>query len=136
MDVLAQLSQEHASLRAHLEGAEAAAQRRDAAALAASLDAARSALTDALDAHIAVEEAQVFTAVGEVAGAAIVAQFSQEHREIRGLRDDILARLARGEAPFELVSRLCEAILDHQEREDAMLFPLAREALAGNAAQR
>lgn len=129
MDVLTQLSHEHDDLRALLAPIESAAEARDAAALTASLSAARLALTDDLDAHIAIEEASVFSAIAERLGDGLVATFFDEHAEIKGIRDAIYARLARGEAPFESSLRLCELIQEHQEREDLMLFPSAREML-------
>jgi hemerythrin-like domain-containing protein len=131
MDVLERLSHEHELLRAHLERIESAAERRDAGALAASLEAARSTLTEELDAHIRVEEVEPFTAVTEILGAEVVARFRNEHREIRAPRDNLFASLARGETPFEPALCLRDAILAHQEREDMMLFPCARAALAG-----
>lgn len=133
MDVLTRLSQEHESLRAHLERIESAAERRDAGALVASLESARTALTEELDAHITSEEAEAFSAIGETLGAGLVAPFYEEHGEIRALRDDLYARLARGEAPFEPALHLLGIIMAHQEREDMMLFPSAREALTGKA---
>jgi hemerythrin-like domain-containing protein len=133
MDVLTQLSHEHEILRTHLERVESAAERRDADTLAAELEAARSALTEDLDPHIAVEEAEAFTAIAETLGDNFVAQFYKEHGEIRALRDDLYASLARGETPFESALCLRDVILAHQEREDMMLFPSAREAQAGNS---
>jgi hemerythrin-like domain-containing protein len=127
MDELTQLSHEHDDLRALLAPIQSAAEARDAAALTASLSAARVALTDDLDAHIATEEARVFSAIAGTLGNGLVAAFYDEHAEIKGIRDAIYARLARGEAPYEPSLRLCELIQEHQQREDLMLFPSARE---------
>lgn len=135
MDIYTRLSDEHEGLRAHLERIESAAQTRSAAALSASLDAAHVALTDDLDAHIAIEEAEAFSAIAETLGEGLVTPFTDEHVEIRALRDQIYSLLARGEAPYEPSLRLCELILAHQQREDLMLFPSAREALAGEGAR-
>lgn len=130
MDTLSRLSHEHDELRAHLEPIESAAQAQDAPVLAALLRAAQNALTAELDAHIGVEETEVFSAITETMGDGLVAPFRDEHVEIRAVRDDIYAWLARGEAPYALSLRLCDLILAHQAREDLMLFPSAREALA------
>ena len=129
MDVLAQLTHEHQDLSTYIERIQTAAEARDAAALTAHLEAARAALTDELDAHIAVEEAQVFAAAGDALGEGLVAPFYEEHVEIRSLRDEVFAVLARGGAPFEPSLSLCELILAHQQREDMMLFPSARDAV-------
>lgn len=128
MDVITRLSDEHDALRAHLEQIQAAAESGDADALCASLDAARAALTDELDTHIAVEEAEVFASTAESLGEGLLQPFYEEHVEIRQARDQIYAQLARGAAPFDASLRLCELVLAHQQREDLMLFPSAREA--------
>lgn len=130
MDTLTRLSHEHDDLRARLEPIESAAQAQDAPALAALLRAAQDTLTAELDAHIATEEVEVFSAIAGTMGDGLVAPFRDEHVEIRAVRDDIYAWLARGAAPYALSLRLCDLILAHQTREDLMLFPSAREALA------
>lgn len=127
MDVLARLTSEHNTLRTLLERIQATAVARDSAALAASLGTAYTALTDELDTHIAVEEAEVFAAIAEPLGEGIVQPFSEEHVEIRRLRDRVYAQLARGEAPYDASLDLCELIFAHQQREDLMLFPSARQ---------
>lgn len=129
MDTLAQLTQEHGALRILLERIEAAAEARDAVALSASLQAARTALTADLDAHILVEEAEAFSPIAETLDAGLVAPFYEEHVQIRATRDDVYARLEHDEAPYEQTLRLCDLILAHQQREDLMLFPSAREAV-------
>ena len=129
MDILAQLTQEHAALRTLLEPIEAAADARDAAALAASLDGARDALTTELDAHITVEEMEAFAPIAESLSSGLVAPFYEDHVEIRATRDELYAQLARGEAPYAQALRLCDLILTHQQREDNVLFPSARESV-------
>ena len=129
MDVLTQLSQEHDALRTHLERIESAAAARNVEELSACLHAASKALNDELDAHIATEEAEAFSAIAATLGDGLLTPFYDEHVEIRALRDEIYVRLARGQAPFDLCLRLCELILAHQQREDVMLFPSAREAM-------
>jgi hemerythrin-like domain-containing protein len=129
MEVLTRLSAEHETLRALLEGIASAAEAQDSAALTSRLETARAALTDDLDAHIAVEEAEAFAAISQTLGEDLVLPFCEEHVEIRALRDEIYERLARGEAPYGSSLRLCDLILAHQQREDMMLFPSAREAL-------
>lgn len=129
MDVLTRLSAEHETLSAYLERIQSAAEARDAATLSTGLEAARAALTDELDAHIAIEESEAFSAIAETLGEGLVAPFYAEHIEVRRLRDDIYTQLAGGKAPYEQALHLCELILAHQQREDLMLFPSAREAI-------
>jgi len=78
MAVLTQLSREHESLRTHIERTESAADTRDTGALLACLAAARAALTDELDAHMAVEETEAFSAISEGLGEDLVAPFYQK----------------------------------------------------------
>lgn len=129
MDILTQLSSEHEQLRAHLERIQAAAEARDDEALRAALRAAHMALTDELDHHIAQEEAEVFAAVSEALGEGLLEPFREEHVEVRVLRDEALTAAERGEAPHAVARRLCELLLDHQQREDMMLFPSARDSI-------
>jgi hypothetical protein len=55
--------------------------------------------------------------------------FREEHIEACVLRDDELVAIARVGAPHDPVLGPCDLILDHQRREDLMLFASAREAL-------
>ncbi len=126
MDVLTQLSADHEHLSAHLARIKSAAEVGDGSALIASIEAARSALTMELDAHIAIEEGEAFPAIAHVLGEELVSVFRQEHVDIRALREETLTGAARGAVPRSSCLRLCELILDHQQREDLMLFPSAR----------
>jgi hemerythrin-like domain-containing protein len=123
MDTLTRLSGEHAQLHAHLERIQRAAEGRNDEALRAALNAARELLTDGLDTHIALEEAEVFAIIEEVLGEDVVESFREEHGEARVLRDDVLAALDHGEAPHGAALELCTLILTHQQREDLVLFP-------------
>lgn len=129
MDVLTRLSAEHDTLRMLLEDIATAAEARDSAALSTRLEAAHAALSDELDTHIAIEEAEAFAAISQALGEDLILPFCEDHVEIRSLRDEVYTCLARGETPYEPSLRLCELILAHQQREDMMLFPSAREAL-------
>ena len=95
--------------------------------LLAKLLAGRVALTEELDAHIALEENVAFSIIGQVIGEEIVAPFRTEHTEIRELRDAVLAQADSGCAPFNLCLQLCSVIQAHMQREDLMLFPSAAE---------
>jgi hypothetical protein len=87
------------------------------------------ALAAALDERIALEEARVFPAVATTIGDGLVDPFIAEHREIRAVRDELFAQASAGALYPGLCLRLCELILEHQQREDLMLFPSARAAL-------
>jgi hypothetical protein len=130
MDVLAQLAGEHEHLRIYLERIQAAAEAHDDEALQATLHTAHAALTEELDSHMALEEVEAFLAIGEALGEKVLEPFREEHIEVRVLRDELLAALERGEAPHGTALRLCELILNHQQREDMMLFPSACAASA------
>lgn len=129
MDLLTQLSDEHSDLLVHITALQTAASQRDPEALVVSLATARPALTAALDEHIALEEERVFPAVAATIGEGLVDPFVTEHREIRALRDDVFAQADAGAISPSLCLHLCELILEHQQREDLMLFPSARTAL-------
>lgn len=129
MDVLARLSAEHETLGAHLARIHAAAAVHNDEALAVAIGHASTALAAGLDAHIAQEEDDIFGVITEVLGEGLVSPFREEHTEIRALRDEVLGAVERGRAPHAAALTLCELILDHQQREDRMLFPSAREAI-------
>ncbi len=129
MDVLTRLSDEHEALRAHLERIQIAAEARDDQALIEALRAAREVLTSELDAHIALEEG-AFHDVVEALGVGLFAPFHEEHIEIRRVRDGVITALENGAAPHTTALWLCELILGHQQREDLMLFPSAREVMS------
>ena len=130
MDVLARLSSEHDTLLPLIMGMQIAAEAGDNAVLVARLKAGRAALTEDLDAHIALEEDVAFALIGQAVGEAFVAPFRAEHIEIRVLRDEVLAGAEVGSVQVDLCLQLCDLILAHMQREDAMLFPSARNALA------
>jgi hemerythrin-like domain-containing protein len=129
MDVLTQLSGEHEHLRSYLERIQAAAEAHDDEALQAALHMAHAALTEELDSHIAREEAEAFPAIGEALGEELLEPFRDEHVEARVRRNEVLAAVERGETPYAAALTLCELILNHQQREDLVLFPSARQAI-------
>jgi hypothetical protein len=128
MDILERVYGEHHALRVHLEAIEAAAEADDDEALGAALQAARLALTEGLDTHILSEESELFGAITKSFGEEMVVPFREEHAEIRALRDEVISAAGRGAAAHTAALVLCELILDHQRREDLLLFPSAREA--------
>lgn len=129
MDVLTRLSGEHETLLPLVVEMQAAAEAGDSEALAARIRGGRVELTSELDAHIALEEDDAFAAIENAIGEEFVAPFRAEHTEIRALRDEMLARVDTGNVPFNLCLQFCELIQAHMQREDAMLFPSARNAL-------
>ena len=131
-DVLARLSEEHETLLPLIKDIETAAEARDMHLLLKNLANGREALTAELDAHIALEEDDAFALIEQAMGEGFVAPFRSEHREIRALRDQVLAGADAGRVPVSLCLQLCDLIQEHMQREDAMLFPSARNAIAQN----
>ena len=129
MDVLTRLSHEHEELLPIIVGIQEVTGAGDNAALVARLKAGQTALTDELDAHIALEEDVTFTLIEKALGEEFVALFRTEHTEIRTLRDDVVAGANAGIVPVGLCLQLCELIQAHMQREDTMLFPSAHNAL-------
>ncbi len=129
MDVLARLSSEHDTLLPLIVNIQAAAEAGDHATLVARLKAGRAALTGELDAHIALEENVAFALIEQAIGEEFVTPFRSEHTEIRALRDEVLAGADAGDVPFGRCLQLCDLIQAHMQREDAMLFPSARDAV-------
>ena len=129
MDVLARLSSEHDTLLPLIVEIQAAAEAGDHATLVARLKSGRAALTGELDAHIALEEDVAFALIAQALGEELVAPFRSEHTEIRALRDETLAGADAGDVPVGRCLQLCDLIQAHMQREDAMLFPSARDAV-------
>jgi hemerythrin-like domain-containing protein len=88
-----------------------------------------------LDAHIYQEDEVLFPAYAEASGdGGLVAQFTDEHRSLRALRDELLAAHRSGADAAKLgaiASRFADLLSSHMNREDVMLFPSARQALCG-----
>ena len=128
-NVLTRLSNEHDTLLPLIVEIQAAAEVQEKDILITKLINGRTALTNELDAHIALEEDVAFYIIGQAIGEEIVTPFRTEHTEIRALRDEVLAQADSGDAPFSLCLHLCDLIQSHMQREDMMLFPSARDAL-------
>jgi hemerythrin-like domain-containing protein len=126
-NVLTRLSDEHDTLLPLIVEIQAAAEAQDETALIAELTAGRAALTQELDAHIALEEDVAFSLIGQAIGVEMITPFRTEHTEIRALRDEVFAQADAGVASFDLCLQLCDLIQAHMQREDMMLFPSARE---------
>jgi hemerythrin-like domain-containing protein len=133
MDVLARLSSEHDTLLPLIVDIQAAAEAGDTVALIERIKAGKARLTGELDAHIALEEDVAFALIGQAIGEEFVAPFRSEHTEIRALRDEVLAGADASDVPIGLCLQLCDLIQAHMQREDAMLFPSARDALEADS---
>jgi hemerythrin-like domain-containing protein len=132
-EIVGELAREHEELRALLQPIQQAAEARDAAALALALEAGRGGLGASLDSHITKEEASVFATAEESLGVGVVGPFRSEHRMIEALRDVVLGWSGATDPPYAQSLELCERMLEHQQREDIMLFPAVRGALATSA---
>jgi hemerythrin-like domain-containing protein len=129
IDVFTTLSQEHETLLPLILAIQVAAEAGDVPALVEKLIAGRQALTTELDAHIALEDDGAFVSVEEALGKEAVLPFRAEHSEIRALRDRMLAGAGAGRVSLDLCLQFCDLLLEHMQREDAMLFPSAYYAL-------
>ncbi len=87
-----------------------------------------------LDSHIVQEDTVLFPAFAQATGDdGLPAQFSEEHREILALRDDLLAAHREGAAIADLAAiaaQFADLLNSHMTREDEVLFPSARHALS------
>ena len=128
-NVLTKLSDEHDTLLPIIVEIQAAAEAQDKDILITKLINGRTAFTNELDAHIALEEDVAFYIIGQAIGEEMITPFRTEHTEIRALRDEVLSQADAGIAPFNLCLQLCDLIQTHMQREDMMLFPSARGAL-------
>lgn len=128
-DVFTTLSQEHEALLPLLLDIQSAAEAADIPALVEKLIAGHQALTAELDVHIALEDDGAFVTVEEALGKEVVLPFRAEHSEIRALRDQMLAGADAGRVSIDLCLQFCDLLQDHMQREDAMLFPSAYNAL-------
>ena len=133
INVLTRLSDEHDTLLPLIVEIRAAAEAQDKTALIEQLITGRVALTHELDAHIALEEDVAFSIIGQAIGEEMIMPFRTEHTEIRALRDEVIAQVDAGVAPFDLCLQLCDLIQAHMQREDMILFPSARDALGAEA---
>lgn len=102
--------------------------------LSTTVERCTSKLGETLDRHIAQEDEVLFPAYAKESGnEGLVSQFSDEHREIQRLRDEVLDIHRAGGDPQQLgnlTAQLADLLISHIQREDGMLFPPAHEALA------
>ncbi len=133
IELIDQLSAEHAELLPHVDELAGLAEARDQG-LSQAIEGLAALLGEALDAHIAQEDDVLFPAYAEETGnEGLVQQFVEEHREIQSLRDELRALAADGGAALRLASitlSLADLLHSHMEREENVLFPSARHALS------
>ena len=128
LDLIEQLEQEHRQMRdalAHLAEVPADA---DLAAVAAALRDLAPVLVAGLDEHSAAEDNTLFPALGEAVGGAAEA-FRAEHDDIRSWRDQLYESPSVGDR-LRAGAELQELLEAHMDREEAMLFPSARDVLS------
>lgn len=123
------LEAEHVEVRALLSRASAALEGGEGGEAAGVLLAGAELIGPGLDEHIRVEDEDLFPVIADQLGQDLVDVFSEEHREIRELRNATLASLAGPPLAEAAFRELCELLESHTVREDQMLFPAAREAL-------
>jgi len=127
------LSEDHRRCDALLTGAQAAAARGE--------DGEARTLFGAFDIgirrHIAMEEDGFFAAVEErtgMKGQGPTEVMRGEHLEIRRLLERIAGLLAAGDlrGVAATIQSLIALMVEHNEKEEQMLYPLADEVLAGD----
>jgi hemerythrin-like domain-containing protein len=132
-DLLTRFAEEHrATLRAleRLEAAAEALAQGDAPASALrAVGEVCAHLTSAVRRHYDNEERALF---GQIAEEAPVTPFVDEHRTLRRLEAELEAAL-NGPTPDQDVPPVAQSLVAllraHIEREDQILFPMAREIL-------
>lgn len=124
------LETEHSEVRSALDKVDLAVEDEDAAALRNALESGSPVLREGLDAHSVAEDDRLFPAISGAIGGGVVEVFVEEHNRIRSLRDQIFAAFARGDADFDRSGEFSELLRGHIDREEAMLFPSAREILS------
>jgi hemerythrin-like domain-containing protein len=127
-----QLGAEHAELIPWTEKVMEAA-RSNSPQLTELVARQAGMLGQPLDSHIVQEDTVLFPAFAKETGdEGLVGQFSEEHRELLALRDEMLT-LQREGAPVEkladVASQFADLLNSHMTREDHVLFPSARHAL-------
>lgn len=124
------LESEHIDVLQALKMVRPAVQDHDGAALQAALRAGGEEFGTALNIHIEAEDEDLFPQIAEMIGEGMVSVFVDEHVQIKALRDQVYERMAQGGTDFDGCAELCELLTDHMQREDQVLFPAARGALA------
>lgn len=129
LSLIDQLELEHRQMRdalAHLGEMPAGA---DLAAVATALRDLAPVLVAGLDEHSAAEDDVLFPALGAAVGSAAEV-FRAEHVDIRAWRDQLFGSSSVDDR-LRAGTELRELLEDHMDREEAMLFPSAREWLGG-----
>lgn len=127
-----QLGAEHAELIPWTDKVMEAA-RNNSPELSQLVASKAGMLGQPLDSHIVQEDTVLFPAFAQETGdEGLPGQFTEEHRELLALRDEMLA-LQREGAPVEKLANIAAQFADllnsHMTREDQVLFPSARHAL-------
>jgi hemerythrin-like domain-containing protein len=124
------LESEHVDVLHALKMVRPAVEAHDGAALREALEANGQEFGTALNIHIEAEDEHLFPQIAEMIGEGMVSVFVDEHVQIKALRDQVYERMAQGGTDFDGCTELCELLADHMQREDQVLFPAARGALA------
>lgn len=124
------LEKEHSEVRDALDRIDSAVDAEDSDSLRQALSAGAPVLGEGLDSHSAAEDDRLFPALSEAMGEGIVGAFVGEHDEIRSLRDQVYESIDRGKADFGKSGEFSELLRSHIDREEAMLFPSAKDILS------
>lgn len=124
------LEKEHSEVRDALDRIDSAVDAEDSDSLGQALSVGAPVLGEGLDSHSAAEDDRLFPALSEAMGEGIVGAFVGEHDEIRSLRDQVYESIDRGKADFGKSGEFSELLRSHIDREEAMLFPSAKDILS------
>ncbi|MBI4297962.1 MAG: hemerythrin domain-containing protein [Chloroflexi bacterium] len=140
-DPLTMLMQDHQRILGHLEtlrrGLKSLADGKPGAETVASMRQAAQTLAREIDLHsLKKEEQALFPSLTEVIGPmGPVAVMIAEHRELDARLPQLLQELGKEKPDVSKVRALIEFIADllppHIQKEDYILYPLAKERLSG-----
>ena len=94
-------------------------------------------LAEELKAHSEFEEEVFYPAVRDAGGKADdeVDEALEEHEEVKQMLDQIESLDPTSEEFLDLVMELRDAVQEHVRREEAEIFPMAKDAIEQDAAQ-
>ena len=128
--LIGQFEKEHVDVREALARIDAGVDSRDSNSVKSALAMSNGVLVAGLDEHSSMEDNVLFPRIAEFLGQGMVGVFAEEHVQILELRNQIYSKLERGVADFEGCASFSELLSSHIDREDSMLFPASRGALA------
>jgi len=125
-----QFEREHIEVREALARIDIGVGVRDSAAVISALASSSGVLVSGLDGHSSAEDKVLFPGIVSDLGEGMIEVFVEEHVRILALRNQIYLSMEKGVADFTGCVDFSELLTSHIDREDAMLFPAARDILS------